>query len=1043
MPTIPPGSRWRRCRLVFRWCRVAAFGFVLLLLLLAVYLNRSGVPEPVKALVTGALLDRGLTVEFDRLRLHWYRGLVAEGVKGRRAGQATAPHLEFKEVTVNLQWSALLGRRVEIRALGFHEGRLTAPVQATNALPEEAVLDVAEARLEFGADDTWSLEEFTAQFEGLTLNARGFVGHGSALPLQVKSAFRPGTPRSIPGSIWRAHVRTLKHQLSRLRFSEPPQVHFTFRGDGRDFASFRNELRFTGGGAWTPWGEVRQFNLLARARPLEPGRARQQIELRLGADGAATPWGSLRNAHLEAVIVQPFTNTLPERIQWNLQADELSAARLAFREARLQATSIRSTGLQADCRTDFELVVAGVECPWGTCGESRLRGQANHTLTNAVPDQITGHLEVGSLTSGSRGLAGAEAELHVRRVPVPADSQDPGLAYWRDLAPWEAEVNLRARGVETPELRLDSLAVDAHWAFPTLSVTNLVASLYDGRVSVREAAVDVRTRETTVRLTTDLDIQRLDGALPPGAQRWLAQFKYDTPPHAEASVRVVVPPWTGGGGDAARELRTSLELVARLDGQDVVFNGLPASRAGVTITISNEVLRLRDLAVIRPEGRAELSYDLDLARRDFRWRVQSQVDAQTAAPAVDPVLPGIVRLFSFPTPPQVSGEIWGNWKPPKVVNLELQLAATNFTFRGEPFVSLDGRLLKNGSQLTATNVRVQHVTGWVEAPQVGYDIPERLVTLSNVGSGMDPLVAARCIGPALEETLKPFRFATPPVVEANGHVQAGSPIAGSDLVFAVHGGPFQYWRFNTRNVAAVVRWTGERVGVTNVACEFYGGRLSGEFILNLPEGREPQFDFQARGTDFDLQGLLRDTVQITNRIAGTVTGTIVVTNAFVSDWTSWHGYGQARMRDGTLWDLPIFGVLSKVMNLVAPGTGNSRATAAQGHYTITRSVIRTDDLQIDAGPARLQYAGTVDFQGNVEARVMAEVLRATPLIGPFISLVFSPASKALEFKVTGTLGAPVLKPVYVPQFLLPLFNPLGTVQGLFNPKSATPEAGPK
>jgi hypothetical protein len=117
--------------------------------------------------------------------------------------------------------------------------------------------------------------------------------------------------------------------------------------------------------------------------------------------------------------------------------------------------------------------------------------------------------------------------------------------------------------VETPELRLDFLAVDAHWAFPALTVTNLVAGLYDGHMSVRQAAVDVLTRETTARVTTDFDIQRLDGALRPGTLRWLAQFKYDTPPHSEASVRLVLPPWTHGNGDAARDLRKSLELVAR------------------------------------------------------------------------------------------------------------------------------------------------------------------------------------------------------------------------------------------------------------------------------------------------------------------------------------------------------------------------------------------------------------------------------------------------------------------------------------------------
>jgi hypothetical protein len=308
---------------------------------------------------------------------------------------------------------------------------------------------------------------------------------------------------------------------------------------------------------------------------------------------------------------------------------------------------------------------------------------------------------------------------------------------------------------------------------------------------------------------------------------------------------------------------------------------------------------------------------------------------------------------------------------------------------------------------------------------------------------MDPLVVARCVGSAFAELVAPYRFLGAPAVEVNGHVDVGGNTADSNLTIAVDAEAFQYWRLNTRKLAAVVRWADDRVSVTNVACEFYGGRLSGEFVLDLPAGSEPRFQFQARGTDFDLHGLLHDAVHATNQLAGTVTGTLVVTNALVNDWTSWQGYGQARMRDGMLWDLPIFGVLSRVMNLVVPGTGNSRATAAQGNYTITRSVIRTDNLEIDAGLARLLYAGTVDFNGNVDARVMAEVLRTTPVLGPLISLVFSPAAKALEFKVTGTLGEPVLKPLYVPGFLLPFLNPVGTVQDLFAPRPNGSGAGRK
>lgn len=1035
MPVRRPRGRWWRWRIAWRWCRIGFLALLLLLILAAWYLNRAGLPEPFKAMVQGALLDRGLAVEFARLRLLWYRGLVADEVKGRRAGIEGTPHVEFREVALNLDWPALLQRRVEVRALGFREGRLTLPVQPTNAPLDEAVLDVDAARLEFGADDTWSLEEFAARFEGVALSARGLITHGSSLPLQVKAASGSAAPRRAGGWLWRTQLRTLKRQLGRVQCAAPPEVRLTFRGDGRDLGSFRSEIRCAGGGASTPWGELRQFNLQVQAAPAGPDRGRQRLEFRLEAAGAATPWGSLQGAHAQAVVFQPFTNALPDRLEWDLRADELRTARLAVRAARLNATSTRLAQTPDGCHTDFEFVAAGVECPWGTCGESRLAGQARHSFTNAVPEHLEARLELGRLAAGEHRLMHAEADLRLRRAAAAPGSQEPVLGFWRHLAELEGDLSLRAGGLELPQLRLDTLAGGVHWAFPGLELTNVTVALYDGQLTLHEAQVDVRTREARTRLAVDFDVRRLDRVLPAGALKWLAQFQYASPPHADAAARVILPPWTGASGNVALDLRKSLELRVRVDGRDVAFNGLSAPRAGVTVTISNEVLRLRDLSVWRPEGRADLSYDLDLARRDFRWRIESRLDAQDAAPAVDPVLPDIVRLFSFSSPPAVTGEVWGNWNPPKVVDFALHLAATNFTFRGEPFLALEGTLAKHGAQLTATEVRIQHATGEASVPGVGYDVAEHWVTLTNARSLLDPLVAARCINPVLEETLKPYRFVAPPTIEANGQVHAGGTTAGSDLRLAVQGGPFAYWRFNSRNVSATVRWTGERVGVTNIACEFYRGRLSGEFVLDLPPGDEPHFNFQARGTDFDLQGLLHDTIETTNHITGTVTGTLVVTNALISDWSSWHGYGQARMRDGMLWDLPILGMLSKVMNVLVPGIGNSRATAAQGHYTITRSVIHTDDLHIDAGPARLQYVGTVDFDGNVEARVIAEVLQTTPVIGPFISLLFSPASKALEFKVTGTLGNPVLKPVYVPRFLLPLLNPIGTVESILSPKA--------
>lgn len=1038
MPPASPRPAPRRWRLAFRWFRLVCWLLLLTLLLAGFYLHQVGVPEPFRSLVAGALLERGLPVEFDRLRLHWYQGLVADRVRARLPNRPDTLRIEFRQVVLNPHWPALLHSEFHLRSLELLDGQLVAALQAPGDPTEELTLEVARARLHISTNDTWTLDELTARLGQWTLHARGVITNGPALPRSAQPS-RVSDPQTAVGTPWRLPVRRLKQQLESLRFVSPPEIHFTFAGDGRDLASFRDELRCLAGGAWTPWGHLRQFLLVARAEPAAPGSDLQRLSLQLDAADADTPWGSFRNARLRLEILQPFAQAWPARLDWELQAGELRGTGSSLRQARLRghSTPVASPAAVTSYRSEFELAGDVFECPWGTCGTSTLTGHATHTLTPFEIQTAAAHLKLATLGSPQITLPAAELHIELHRPPVLPTPAAVPPAWPRELAALEAAFSLRAHNPQTPRVHLDRLSLDGHWRFPDLTVTNLHASLYDGELAAREAHLNVLTRDVTAAMTVDFDVQRLDQALPPRALAWLAQFRYPHPPHAEVTVRARLPEWPSPPPDAARALLASLDLRARLDGRDVVFKDLPADVAGVFLTISNQVLKLRDLTVTRPEGEARLSYDLDLQTRDFRWRFHSRLDPQVAATAIDPDLPLILRLFGFDAPPLVTGEVWGNWKPPRVVDFALQTTATNFTFRDQPFTSLTAHLAKTNLLLTATDVRLDQATGHLEAPWVQYDLEHRVVALTNARSHVDPLHLAACIGTNLVTTLEPYQFTSPPALTVNGHVQTDAILNGSDLTFAVRGGPFHFWRFNSSQLEATVRWTGHRLTVTNVLAEFYGGRLSGEFLLDLPPDADPPFQFQARGTDFDLRGLLRDTLGTTNHIEGTATGTLVVTNARVSDWRSWHGYGQARLRDGLLWDLPIFGTLSRVLNFVAPGIGNSRATAAQGRYTITRSVIHTDDLEISAGPAQLRLQGTLDFDGEVDARVVAEVLRKTPIVGPLISLVFAPAAKALEFRVTGHLSDPHLKPVYVPGFLLPLLNPLGTLQDLVTPNAPT------
>jgi hypothetical protein len=119
---------------------------------------------------------------------------------------------------------------------------------------------------------------------------------------------------------------------------------------------------------------------------------------------------------------------------------------------------------------------------------------------------------------------------------------------------------------------------------------------------------------------------------------------------------------------------------------------------------------------------------------------------------------------------------------------------------------------------------------------------------------------------------------------------------------------------------------------------------------------------------------------------------------------------------------------------MAPGLGNSRASAATCTFGITNGVIVSHDLDIRSTAMRLQYRGTVDFEGRVKARAEAGLLRDVWLVGPVVSTVFWPVTKIFEYKVSGSLGDPKAEPVYlIPKFmLLPFqmpFHPFRTLKG--------------
>jgi hypothetical protein len=278
--------------------------------------------------------------------------------------------------------------------------------------------------------------------------------------------------------------------------------------------------------------------------------------------------------------------------------------------------------------------------------------------------------------------------------------------------------------------------------------------------------------------------------------------------------------------------------------------------------------------------------------------------------------------------------------------------------------------------------------------------------------------------------IEAYSFGSPPTVRLYGTI----PLHGeeqADLHFDLAGGPFHWWKFNVPHITGHVHWAGLHLSLTDVQAEFYHGVAAGEASFDFPKDRGTDFRFNLTATNVLLQSLLSDLSTSTNHVEGRLSGSLSVTKANTENWQTVFGYGEAHLRDGLLWNIPVFGIFSPILNGITPGLGNSRASAATASFIITNGVIRSTDLEIRSTGMRLEYRGTVNLENQLNARVDAELLRDMWLVGPLVSTVFWPVTKLFEYRVTGTLGDPKTEPVFIiPKIMLLPFHPLRTLKGM-------------
>lgn len=980
-----PERRWRK---YFRRTRICVLLLILCLVGALAYLNQIGLPEFLRQPLQQKLRERGLDLQFSNLRLHFYRGIVADDVKFGRTNDTTGVRVTAREADLNIGFAALLKFQLYITGVGIRDGRVIFPVTDTNQPGRTLAVDRIRVDLRFQEGDQWALEDLHAVFHGADFSLAGSITNATAVR---QWPFLRGKERTGPSN-FEQRLRKLADTLDKIHFTTPPEMRAVFSGDARDLESFTMRLTVIAPDAVTPWGKFTQSVLTAKLLPAAPIE-RRRGEIQLQSANAETPWANV------------------SRFSLGLQMRSLE-------------TDTNLVNANVVLKAAYAMTV------WANVTNVHFTADWVHSLTNPVP--LSGHGELRA--DAAKSLWASARTLHLTAdlaPPTNAPAADASWAWWQTLQPYALGWTAHAARVDTTKLRGDDVAFAGNWNAPLLQITNLHVRFPDGDLYT-SAKLDILTRQASFDLKSDFDAHRISPVLTPDAARWLAKYTWRTPPHVSGSGTITLPAWTNRDPDW-RAVGDSLKLSAYLTGTNCAYLGVPVDWVRTHISYTNLIWRLPDLVASRPEGKLQLQHIANDRTHEYWFGIQSTLSPNALRPLLSTNAQRGLDFFKFSQSPTINGGVWGRWRDVSSIGATARVSLVNFSFRDQTASRFDTSLRYTNLFLECFDPRLMRGTQAVTSSGITADFKTQRIYFTNTVSSAEPMVIARCIGPKTAEALEPYKFAIPPLVRVNGY----APLKGdldADLRFDVDGGPFEWWKFDIPHISGRVHWRGDQLTLTNIQISAYDGTASGVAGFNFRPTRGTDFYFAVAVRNADMYLLMSDVTDRTNNPEGRLSGDLTVSRANTENTFTWNGFGNVQLRDGLIWAIPVFGALSKPLDSLASGLGSTRITEGSGQFMITNGVIFSDNLEMKSQMSRLQLNGTVDLEGHINARVTAIPLREAFGIGVILRVPLWPLSKLFEYHLSGTLGAPKAEPVYVPKLIL---HPFQTVEGIFSNEGKT------
>ncbi len=480
------------------------------------------------------------------------------------------------------------------------------------------------------------------------------------------------------------------------------------------------------------------------------------------------------------------------------------------------------------------------------------------------------------------------------------------------------------------------------------------------------------------------------------------------------------------------------EMAAKgvLEIKDGILQGVPLEKTVCRIACDEQSLAIERLDTAL--GRGADAEQINLALKygwktsEFEGRLASELDLRQLLPLLRqnyPTHAWILEAFQFPgSPPQVQATFRGRCRPDFFFKLDSWTHVRDMTYHD---VTLAEAQVGVAVALTGTNNVVVTLApvdarrpegtgqGWIRVdmgvPAVSFD----------ASSTMHPYAAAQMIDPFIDRLVRQFRFDGP--VRAVGWGTVGfANTTQDDMELMIEARSAGWRNFLADRYALDLHLLGDHTEITDIRGEIYNGDFDARAAVYRGQGDAPMgYDTEADVHDLDFSRVVEALAgRPVDNLEGRLSAHVTLEGAIgEGQGRTARGQGWLTIRDGRLFQVPLFGGLSEFLARLIPGMRSlMRQTDGQAAFVIEDGKIHADEILIEGDVLSLVGKGDYALDGTLDFTVQVKLLRKHTLAADVFRFVTHPLSKLLEFHLGGTLAAPQWRPVNIPKEIFLIFD---------------------